>query len=99
MSPPETRVLEDALRLPERARAALAAQLIDSLDPVADADVEAAWAEEIRGRVEELDRGEIRPVPWAEARRLLLDDADVPATDGVSSPRHRGSPPLIGDLA
>jgi hypothetical protein len=42
-------VLQDAVQLPERDRAALAGLLIETLDPVSELDVEAAWSEE-RGR-------------------------------------------------
>ncbi len=59
-----------ALRLPEGARAALAATPIDSLDTVADADAEAQWAVEIRRRIAALDAG-APTTPWDEARKLI----------------------------
>ena len=65
-------VLEDALRLPPEARAALAAELISTLDEEVDADAEAAWSVEIRRRLEEIDSGAVKAVPWAEARRKIL---------------------------
>jgi hypothetical protein len=37
-------LLLEALRLPEEERAALASELIDSVDSEADPDAEAAWA-------------------------------------------------------
>jgi putative addiction module component (TIGR02574 family) len=67
-------ILESALRLPEAERAALAVRLIDSLDPGADEDVEAAWGEEIRRRVDDLTQGRVQPIPWAEVWRRLRDD-------------------------
>jgi putative addiction module component (TIGR02574 family) len=69
-------LLEDALRLTESERAELAARLIESLDPEADDDVSTAWDLEIQSRLEDLDRGNIRPVPWPEARRMIMDDSD-----------------------
>ncbi|HWN71982.1 MAG TPA: addiction module protein [Haliangium sp.] len=62
------------LRLPDEARAALAADLIRSLDEAADVadDVEAAWAEEIQRRLAEVDAGLVTPVPWPEARQRIL---------------------------
>ena len=60
----------EALRLPEGARAALAATLIDSLDTVVDADAEAQWAVEIRRRIAALDAG-APTTPWDEARKLI----------------------------
>lgn len=67
-------VLVAALRLPAEARAALAAELIQSLDEPEDApeDVEAAWAEEIRQRLADVDAGVVTPIPWPEARRRIL---------------------------
>jgi len=66
-------LLREALRLPPEARAALAAELIDSLDGVdPPEDVEAAWAEEIRRRLADVDAGVVKPIPWEEARRRIM---------------------------
>ncbi|WP_437898967.1 addiction module protein [Sorangium sp. So ce124] len=67
-------VLAAALRLPGHARAALAAELLQSLDEVdADGDdVEEAWTDEIKRRLDEVDAGTVTPIPWPEARRRLL---------------------------
>jgi hypothetical protein len=66
------RVFEDALKLPEPARASLAAELIATLDEASDPDAEALWSQEIRKRLAEVDSGVVRPVPWTEARRRIL---------------------------
>ena len=76
MSQPPDHLLNEALRLPEAERSVLAARLIDSLDTATDDQVETAWGEEIRQRLEEIDAGTVRPIPWPEVRRLLLEDAD-----------------------
>jgi len=67
-------ILKKALALPAEARAALAGSLLESLDehPL-DSGAEAAWSEEIGRRIEELDSGKVKPVPWAEARRQISD--------------------------
>ena len=70
-------LLDDALQLTESERAELAARLIESLDPEADDDVAVAWDAEIRDRLDDFDAGRIRPVPWNEARRMILDDDDA----------------------
>jgi putative addiction module component (TIGR02574 family) len=72
------RLLEDALRLPEKERAMLAARLMDSLDPDADEETQSAWEEEIAKRLEELDTGNAHAVPWSNARELILNDVDEP---------------------
>jgi putative addiction module component (TIGR02574 family) len=76
-----TQLFQDALRLPEKERADLAAQLIDSLDPSQEEDVETAWDQEIRRRIEELRTGQATAIPWPEARRLILEDTDDSAAD------------------
>lgn len=62
-----------ALQLPSEDRAALAAELIRSLDEAEELtdDVEAAWAEEIQRRLAEVDAGLVTPVPWTEARQRV----------------------------
>jgi putative addiction module component (TIGR02574 family) len=66
------KLLEEALKLPSEARAALAGSLLDSLDDTVDSDAEAAWEAEIVKRLKELDDGKARPIPWSEARRAIL---------------------------
>ncbi len=65
-------LLAEALQLPPEERAALAGELIQSLDPEVDEDAEAAWSVEIRRRLERLDAGLANTVPWADARRRIL---------------------------
>ena len=66
------RVLEEALDLSPEERADLAATLLDSLQEGEDPDAEEAWAEEIARRLDEIDTGKVRTVPWSEARRHIL---------------------------
>jgi putative addiction module component (TIGR02574 family) len=65
-------ILHDAAESPARDRATLSGLLIESLDPEPDADVEAAWAQEIRRRVAELDAGAVKTIPWEELREELF---------------------------
>jgi len=64
-------VLQSALALPETERAEIAASLIRSLDPETDEDMDAAWASEIQRRVEAIDRGEVRLIPWDDVMQEL----------------------------
>jgi len=64
-------LLIEALRLPEEERAALAGELLDSLDSEVDPDAEAAWAAEIRARVTDIESGRAKTVAWSEARRRI----------------------------
>ncbi len=72
MSRDAAEVLKDALALPPEARAALIGSLVDSLDTEVDQDSEEAWRVEIRQRLQEIDSGTVKLVPWDEARRRLL---------------------------
>ncbi len=71
-------VLAAALQLPATERAAVVAELLDSLDDLGPADegVEQAWAEEAQRRLAEIDAGTVTPIPWAEARRRILAAAN-----------------------
>lgn len=68
-------LLAEALQLSPEERAALAGELIHSLDEQIDTDAEAAWSVEIRRRLERLDAGIAKTVPWSEARRRILSAA------------------------
>jgi putative addiction module component (TIGR02574 family) len=72
MSADAKKVLEEALKLPPEARAAVASSLIESLDTEVDSDAEAQWAVEIEKRIREIDSGLVNLVPWAEARKRIL---------------------------
>jgi putative addiction module component (TIGR02574 family) len=78
MSPDVSELLKKALALPPEARALLAGSLLESLDDEpCDEGVEAAWNEEIKRRIEEID-SEVQMIPYEEVRRRLaamLSDA------------------------
>jgi putative addiction module component (TIGR02574 family) len=49
----------------------LAGSLLESLDDTVDSSAEEEWSREIARRIEELDSGKVKPIPWAEARRQI----------------------------
>ncbi len=67
-------VLADALRLEPDARAAVAAELLASLDGPVDPDAEAAWDAEIDRRVEAIDAGAITLESWSDVKRRIERD-------------------------
>jgi putative addiction module component (TIGR02574 family) len=71
MRPDTQRLIDEVLKLPAEARAALAGSLIESLDEAVDEDASAAWEAEIAERVRQLDDGSVKPIPWSEARRII----------------------------
>ena len=64
-------LLTEALRLSPEERAALAGELILSLETDVDQDAEAAWSDEIRARLAELDGGGAQTASWSQARRRI----------------------------
>ena len=64
-------LLQEAMKLPPEARAALAGSLLDSLDTEVDADAEAVWSAEIERRLRGIDQGTTKLVPWDEVRRRI----------------------------
>lgn len=73
----------------EEERAALVGELIQSLETEVDPDAEAAWALEIRARLERLDSAAAVTVPWSEARRRI----HAVAVRAPSSTTRRRRPP------
>ncbi len=64
-------VLEEALKLTACERAEMAEQLIASLDEEPDSDVEQAWQEEVQRRLQQIECGEVKAIPWEEVQRRL----------------------------
>jgi putative addiction module component (TIGR02574 family) len=64
-------ILKKALALPTEARAALAGSLLESLDDTVDPSAEEQWKLEIARRIEQLNSGKVRPIPWEAARREI----------------------------
>ena len=60
------------MQLPERARADLAGQLILSLHPDAEPDVQKAWAAEIDRRLDKFEAGKAKSVPWSKVKQSIL---------------------------
>lgn len=61
-----------ASMLPLDEQAALAQSLIANLEGKMDEEVRAAWDEEIKRRVAELDSGAANTIPWEEVRERNL---------------------------
>lgn len=65
-------LLQQALGLDEKDRAALAGALIESLYGPSEPGAEEAWEAVIKRRVEELEAGAVQAVPWSEVRERLF---------------------------
>ena len=70
MSPEVSKLLEQALSTQERGL--VIDRLIESLhDQPAEEGVEEAWADEIKGRVEDIRSGKVETIPGEEVLRRL----------------------------
>jgi putative addiction module component (TIGR02574 family) len=72
MTPEVAKLLEQALSLSVEEQEALADSLISNLGGKADEGVLAAWDEEIRKRIADLDSGRAKTIPWTEVRQRNL---------------------------
>lgn len=72
MTPQVSEVLEKALALSTQSRCLIIDRLIESLDSdPSEEGVEAAWSEEIKRRVEEIQSGKVEMIPGEEVDRRL----------------------------
>ena len=74
MTKPLATVLADALRLDDEARAALAAELLGSLDGPSDPDADSAWDAEIERRIAAIEAGTIQLESWDQVRQRIEKD-------------------------
>ena len=72
MTPQVSKLLEQALALSVEEQEALAESLISNLGGKVDEGVLAAWDDEIKKRIAELDSGKAKTIPWAEVRNRNL---------------------------
>ncbi len=66
-------ILQSALTLQPNERAEIAATLLRSLDDQTKDVLGPEWAEEIKRRIEEIDKGEVQLIPWEDVIRSLRE--------------------------
>ena len=64
-------LLKRALALPVEARAALAGSLADTPEDTGEEDEEASREKEMASRIQPLDAGRAKTVPWTEVRSRM----------------------------
>ncbi len=62
-----------AMALGDKGRAELSGMLLQSLEIVPETGVEASRLEEVERRIQELDTGKVRSVPWSEVRSRVFE--------------------------
>jgi putative addiction module component (TIGR02574 family) len=73
MSTQAEQILQSALGLPADERVDIAESLMLSVDEEKGAEIDAAWAAEIKRRIESIDKGEVQLIPWDEALRSMRE--------------------------
>ena len=71
MNPTIDELVAQAEQLSEDDRELLLIRLQQALAPPVDPAIEAAWIEEAERRLDAIDRGEMRSIPWDEAKKRL----------------------------
>ena len=71
MTQKASELLQKALSLSEEERAELAGSLIESLDATADENAESEWNQEVARRIEAMDSGKAKAVPWEAVRSRI----------------------------
>ena len=66
-------ILQSALSLSPDDRVEIAESLILSLDEQRAADIEAAWVEEIKRRIESIEKGQVELIPAHEVMREMRE--------------------------
>ena len=61
-------IVKAAIQLPENERVLVVEELLASLEPGTDKDVDAAWAAEIERRSRKIKAGTVRPLSWKQVR-------------------------------
>lgn len=71
MSKRADKLFQDAQALPDEERAILALQLLDSVGEP-ESEIERAWRDEVKRRLDDVDAGRATLTPWNEARRRIF---------------------------
>lgn len=71
MTLPAKKIIHEALKMSPRDRAAIAEELISSLDQGHDFGVEVAWQKEVQRRSNEIKDGSVTTMPWETVRKMI----------------------------
>jgi len=93
MATTEEELLEQAMRLPKDARARLADRLVQSLGTTEFTDIERAWLEVAKRRLEEVLDGRVKPIP-AEVALQQVRSVLRMRKSARASARRLGPPPV-----
>lgn len=72
MSDRVAEIIKEAIDLPYAERAHVVDELLATLEPEAEDEVDAAWAAEVARRGAEIAQGTVRPIIWEEVKKKAL---------------------------
>jgi len=75
MTPQSEQILREVLNLAPMERAELVERILASFEFPARKDIDAAWAQEVEGRIDAFERGEIRSSPASQVFREIDQQA------------------------
>jgi len=75
MSKAAQAVIDSALKLTEKERDLVIDRLMGSFE--AEHAEELAFRRELRRRIEDVESGKVKPIPWEVGRQMIVDDKDV----------------------
>jgi len=75
MAPQSEQILREVLNLAPMERAELVERILASFEFPARKDTDAAWAQEVEGRIDAFERGEIRSSPASQVFREIDQQA------------------------
>jgi putative addiction module component (TIGR02574 family) len=68
MTRPARELVNAAIKLDESERVKIVEEILASLEPDTDDDVDAAWAAEVERRSQQIKKRVVRPVSWTEVK-------------------------------
>ncbi len=72
MSERAVELIKEAMGLPYAERAHLVDELLATLEPEEENDIDEAWAAEVEKRGTEIAQGTVKPVIWEEVKKKAL---------------------------
>jgi putative addiction module component (TIGR02574 family) len=63
MDAPSSKIVDDVLSLPTDQRLVLVNRILESLNVPTQPEIAALWAEEAERRIEQIEMGQVKPIP------------------------------------
>jgi len=69
MGAPSSKIVDDVLSLPTDQRLVLVNRILESLNVPTQPEIAALWAEEAERRIEQIEMGQVKPIPGDDVFR------------------------------